>query len=197
MSRLLLSPIRMMRLRRWCDGLRLNLRRRWLGRIAVEISHRAGCFRGWRRPEFVDNRSGQTVLRPAAPPASATTSATPRPPLAAGHLIGASQAGLLVGFVFVGFALIGNDAGYRDRVERDARGVIVVARSSPFAHLAGTTAAPAAALALVAICFRHTAAVFAGRGILGQAFGLFGFHLRFDFDVEWLFLVECFLGLRR
>src|SRR3954466_14939146 len=73
----------MLRLRRWSDRLELNLRR-WLpARIAVEISHRAGCFRGWRRPEFVDNRSGQTVLQPAAPPASATTSTTPRPPLPA------------------------------------------------------------------------------------------------------------------
>src|SRR5438046_3946570 len=160
----------MLRLRRWCDGLGLNLRRRWLGRIAVEVSHCAGSFRGWRRPEFVDNRSGQTVLRPAAPPASATPSATPRPPLGAGRLIGASQAGLFVGFVFAGFVLIGNDAGYRNRVEWDARGVIVVARCAPFARFAGTTAAPAAPLALVAIRFGLAADVFAGRGLLGEAF---------------------------
>jgi hypothetical protein len=75
--------IRLLWLGRWCDGLRLNLRLRRLGWIAVEIGHRAGCFRGRRRPEFVDNRSGQTVLRAAAPPASAATSAPPRPPLAA------------------------------------------------------------------------------------------------------------------
>src|SRR5258705_2464425 len=190
MSRLLLSTIRLLWLRRWCDELRLNLRRRLLGRIAVEISHRAGRFRGWRRPQFVDYRSGQTVLRPAAPPASATTSAPPRPPLAAGRLIGASQAGLLIGFVFVGFALIGNDAGYRDRVEWGARGVIVVAWRSAFARLAGTAAPSPPPLALVAIHFRLTAAVFAGRGILDQAFGLLGFHFGFDFDVDRLFLVE-------
>ena len=84
MSRLLLSTIRLLWLRRWCDELRLNLRRRLLGRSAVEISHRARRFRGWRRPQFIDDRSGQTVLRPAAPPASTTPSATPWPPLAAG-----------------------------------------------------------------------------------------------------------------
>src|SRR6266705_1210850 len=108
----------MLRLRRWCDGLGLNLRRRWLGRIAVEVSHCAGSFRGWRRPEFVDNRSGQTVLRPAAPPASATTSATPRPPLAAScGVIGAKLAGLLFRFIFVGIAFFGDHAGNRDRLK--------------------------------------------------------------------------------
>ncbi len=183
----------MLRLRRWCDELRLNLRRRWLGRIAVEISHRAGCFRGWRRPEFVDNRSGQTVLQPATPPASATTSTPPRPPLAAGCLIGASQAGLLLRFVLVGIAFFGDHAGNRDRIKCHPRGVMVLARGSAFAHLPGTTATAAAPLALVAIRLRLTAAVCASRRILGQAFGLLGFHLRFDFDVEWLFLVEGFL----
>src|SRR2546430_17382257 len=115
----------MLRLRRWCDGLGLNLRRRWLGRIAVEVSHCAGSFRGWRRPEFVDNRSGHTVLRPAAPPASATPSATPRPPLRAGLLIGASLPRLFVGFRFAAFFFIGNDAGYPNRAEWNAPVVIV------------------------------------------------------------------------
>src|SRR5258707_10473658 len=179
MSRFLLSTIRLLWLRRWCDELRLNLRRRLLGRIAVEISHRARRFRGWRRPQFIDDRSGQTVLRPAAPPASTTPSATPWPPLAAGRLIGASQAGLLIGFVFVGFALIGNDAGYRDRVEWGARSAIVFAWRSAFARLAGTAAPSPPPLALAPLRFRLTAAALAARGILGQPFGLVGLHLRF------------------
>src|ERR1700730_2330281 len=106
-------------LRGCCDGLRLNLPCGGLGWTSVEIGYRAGCFRDWRRPEFVGNRSGQTVLQPAAPAAAPPTRAAPAPPparagppLAAGSgLVGAGLAGLLLGFVFVGFAFLGDHAG--------------------------------------------------------------------------------------
>src|ERR1700730_1743351 len=107
-------------LRGCCDGLRLNLPCGGLGWTSVEIGYRAGCFRDWRRPEFVGNRSGQTVLQPAAPAAAAHPPPTPAarrgpapppapagPPLAAGSgLVGAGLAGLLLGFVLVGFAFL-------------------------------------------------------------------------------------------
>src|SRR4051794_24957676 len=80
-------------LRRPCDGFGLNLRQRgWLGRIAVEIGHRAGCFRRRDRSEFVCNRSGKPILGAAATATSAATPAAARPPLAAGRLVGASLA---------------------------------------------------------------------------------------------------------
>src|SRR5580704_5142950 len=81
---------------RGSDGFGLDHRQRRFRRvISIEIGSRAGSLRRRCRPEFVHNRSGQTVLRSAAPAASATTSATAGPPLATCRLIGANQAGLL------------------------------------------------------------------------------------------------------
>ena len=71
----------------------------------------------------------------------------------------------------------------------------LVSRRSALARLAGAAApAPAPLAPGTAICL---AALFPCRGFLGQAFGLFGFHFEFDFDVEWLFVAIRFLGLRR
>jgi len=56
---------------------------------------------------------------------------------------------------------------------------------------------PPSPLALVAVRFGFAVALFAGRLIIGQPFGLFGFHFRFDFDVERLVLVKRLFSLRR
>src|SRR5258708_19998915 len=141
-------------------------------------------------PEFVHNRSGEAVLQPAAPAASATTSAPAGPRLAACRLIGANRSGLLVGFVFVGFAFIRNGAGNRGRVRHNARNLVLVTREPAFADLAGTAATPTPTLALVAIRLRFAATTRADRRFVGQPFGLFGFQFRFDFDVDRLFLFQ-------
>src|SRR5258706_11475726 len=109
----------------------------------------------------------------------------------------ARLAGLLLRLVLVGLAFFDDHAWNGDRLKCHTRGVVVLARSAPFACLPRTTTPPAAALALVAIRFSFTAAVLAGRGILGQAFGLVGFHFGSDFDVDRLVLVGSFLPLRR
>src|ERR1700687_4725676 len=116
MRRLLMTAIRLLLLGRRCNGFGLNHRQRWLGWgcwlgwASIEVGNRAGCFRNRCRPEFVRDRSGQTVLRAATPAASATTSATAGPPLAACRLIGASHSGLLVGFVLLGFTFVAGEA---------------------------------------------------------------------------------------
>src|SRR5260370_34844103 len=74
---------------------------------------------------------------------------------------------------------------------------MALARTAPSACFARPTTPPAAALALVAIRFSFTAALLAGRGILGQAFGLVGFHFGFDFDVDRLVPVQRFPPLSR
>src|SRR5258708_36508675 len=103
---------------------------------------RVGCFRGGCRPDFVQNRSGQAVLEPAAPAASATTSAPAGPPLAAGRLIGANHTGLLVGFVLVGFAFIRGSAGSRGPVRYNSRNLVLVTRRAALTRPAGTAAPP-------------------------------------------------------
>src|SRR6202043_4018882 len=143
------------------------------------------------------NRSGQTVLEPAAPAAAAATAAAAGPPFAAGRLTGANRAGLFVRFVLVGFAFLGDDAGNRDRFERHAAALGFLTRRTAFARFAGTAAPPAPPLALVAVSRGFTVSRLAYRRILGEPFGLVGLHLRFGFDVERLVVVEGFLSLRR
>ncbi len=125
-------------------GFRLNHRQRW---TAVEIGHRARGFRRRCRPEFVGDRSGEAFLQSSAPAASATASATSRPPLAVRGLIGVGLAGLLVGFLVVAFAVFGNDAGDRRCFERNAGGLTVFAGRSAFARLAAAAAPPPPPLA--------------------------------------------------
>ena len=74
---------------------------------------------------------------------------------------------------------------------------MITARAA-FARFAGPAAPPAAPFppgAAIAVGFG--AALFNGRGFVGQPFSLFCFHFRLDFDVERLFLLVCFLYLRR
>src|SRR5487761_2619160 len=165
-----LAAIRQWLLWRRRNGFGLHHRQRRLRRISVEIGNGARHLRRRCRPEFVHNRSGQTVLRPAPPAASAATSATAGPPLALCGLIGANHAGLLLAFV---------------------------TRRAIFACLAAPAAPPPTPLAPRTFGSGFGAGLFAAGGIPGEPFGLFGFHLRFDFDVERLVLVECFLQLRR
>src|SRR5260370_16292607 len=96
----------------------------------------------------------------------------------------ASLAGLLLRLVLVGLAFFDDHAWNGDRLKCHTRGVVVLARSAPFACLPRTTTPPAAALALVAIRFSFTPAVLAGRGILGQPFRLPRFPFHFDFHVH-------------
>jgi len=178
-------------------GLRLNFRPQVARPQCRRNRPPRRLLRGLAPAEFVDDRSGQTVLRPAAPPASAATPATPWAPLAAGCGVIRREAGrvgrLALRFVVVGVAFFGDHAGNGDCLKCQARGVMLFARWPPFAHLAGTTAAPAAALALVAIRFSLTAAVFAGRESSARPFALLCFHFGFDLDVDRLVLVERFL----
>ena len=189
------TAIGMLRFGRRRDGFGLNLRQRRFGRSGVEIGDRAGCFRNGCRSEFVRDRSGQTILRSAAPPPSAATSATAGSPLAAGRLIGTNRAGLILGFFLVGFAFVGDRVRRGNHVRHNVRGLGVIARGSAFARLAGTTAPPPSPLALVAIRIGFAVALLAGRCVVGQPFGFLGFDLRLD--LEGLVLVERLLGLRR
>ncbi|HTE96877.1 MAG TPA: hypothetical protein VK678_25740, partial [Bradyrhizobium sp.] len=192
---------------RWChgfglngrqNGFGLNDRQRRLARISIEIGNRIGRFRdrGW--PEFVRNRSGQTIIRPAAPAAAAPTSATARPSLAAWPLIGANHAGLLFAFVLVGFVLVAGHAGNPRGLGHHVRNFAFVACGRPaVTRLAGTTAPPPPPLALVAIGIGFAVARLADRHILRQPFGLFGFHFRLGFDVERLFVLGGFFDIGR
>src|ERR1700687_5794938 len=84
MRRLLMTAIRLLLLGRRCNGFGLNHRQRWLGWgcwlgwASIEVGNRAGCFRNRCRPEFVRDRSGQTVLRAAPPGASRAVSSRNR-----------------------------------------------------------------------------------------------------------------------
>src|SRR5260221_671079 len=120
-----------------------------------------------------------------------------RPSLAAGRLIGARRARLLLGFVLVGFAVVHDRAGNRWRVGRNARNFALVTHRRAVARLAGTAAPPPPPLALVAIRIGFAVACLADRRIVDQPFGLFGFHLRLGFDVERLFLVGGFFDIGR
>ncbi len=108
-------------------------------------------------------------------------------------MFAARCAGLLVAFLVVGFAILGNRAF--DHLRRHAHGVTLVTRRAAFTRLA--TAAPAAAaLAAMAVRFAFTGNRFLGPGgLVGQPFGFFG--LDFAFDIERLFVVIGFLGLGR
>src|SRR5258708_22646555 len=66
-----------------------------------------------------------------------------------------------------------------------------------FARLTGAPASPPPPLAPGAIRLGLTLAALAGRGIVGERFGLLSFHLRFDLDVERVVLLEGFFRLRR
>ncbi len=62
-------------------------------------------------------------------------------------------------------------------------------RGAAFARLAATATPPPPPLALVTLGVGFAAGFLAGRGFLGQPFGLVGFDFRFGLDVERLFLV--------
>src|SRR5882757_8215908 len=189
--------IRVLSFGRRCDGFGLNDRQRRLARISIEIGNRIGRFRDRDRPQFVRNRSGQTVFRSAAPAATATTSATAWPSLAAWPLIGANHAGLLLAFVLVGFGLVAGHAGDPCGLRHHARNFALLARGPAVTRLAGTAAPPPPPLALVAIRIGFAVARLADRHIVGQPFALFGFHFRLGFDVERPFVVGGFFDIGR
>ena len=114
MDRILRRRVHKLRFWRGCDAFGVDFGQRRRGRITVEIGDGIRGFRGRRRRQLVHDRAGQTFFA-TAPAAPATTSATAWPPLAACRLIGANRAGLLFGFILVGFVFVGDDAGNRDR----------------------------------------------------------------------------------
>ena len=142
-----------------------------LGRAAIEIGNRVGRFRSRRRPEFVGDRSGQTVFRSL--PRRRRPPRRPRrrgPPLAIGALIGARQARLFARFVLVGFAV-----ARRPRAPSAVRGsVMLLAMHRPRAerrlHAARRTAAPAAPpLAAVTVAFAFALPASLAGGVVGRA----------------------------
>src|SRR4051812_28134268 len=172
-------------MRRLRGRLGLDQRRRGLVRAAVEIGHSFGGFRRRCRPEFIRDRSGETVFRPAAAPtASATATAAARTPLAIRRLIAARHAALVVAFVLVGFAVVTGDGAFH-RFGHDAhgivflaRGAVVLARRTAFTRLA--TAAPAPApLAALTVGFAFAAGFFAADGVFRETLGLLGFDFAF------------------
>ena len=116
-------------------------RLRSLRRISVEIGNRARRLRRGRRSELIGNRSGKPVLR-TAPPATASTSATPGPPLTALRLIGTHLAWLFFRFILVGIAFIG--AGDFGRLlRRCVRKSALFAGEGAVARLATAASTPA------------------------------------------------------
>ncbi|OIQ76199.1 hypothetical protein GALL_421210 [mine drainage metagenome] len=73
------------------------------------------------------------------------------------------------------------------------RRAAVVTRGACLARLAAAATPPPPPFAPRAF----GAGLLAAGGFLGEPFGLLGFHFRFGFNVERLFLVERFLRLRR
>jgi hypothetical protein len=130
-------------------------------RSAVKIGHRTCGFRSRGRPQFVGNRSGETVFGPATPTASTATSAAAGPPLAVGGLIATGKARLFLALVLVALGVVGNRTGAS--LGRDMRGVmffaLIFVSWTAFTRLAGAAAPPAPPLALVTIAIGRTGAV--------------------------------------
>jgi len=89
---------------------------------------------------------------------------------------GMCKAWLFLGPVLLGFALIG-DATFSGFGHRGAYDFVVIARRSAVACLAAAAAPPPAPLAPMAVAF--TARFLAGRRIVAQTLGLFGFDFAF------------------
>src|SRR5277367_5810588 len=112
---------------------------RWLRRNSIEVGDRACRLRHWNRPELVGDRSGKTVFGSATPAASAAASTAPRPPLAR-SIIGTRLVRLFAGFVFIGFAFVGDFRIGRNACVRRERAIL--ARRSAFARVAAAATPP-------------------------------------------------------
>src|SRR5690606_10048163 len=132
----------------------------------------------------------------AAPAASTAASAAARTAIAIAGLIVADCALRFVGFVLIAFGIGGGNrlGALGQHVHQVA---VLARRRSAFAGLVATAAAAAAAArAALAVAFAlGGAGFFAGRPVVGEAFGLVGLDLGLVF--EQLFLVVGLIDLRR
>ncbi len=155
-----------------------------MGRSTVKISHRAYSFRSRGWPQFVGNRSGETVFGPTTPAASTAASTAAGPPLAVGGLIATGKARLFLALVLVALGVVGYRTGAG--LGRDMRCVmffaLIFVSWTAFTRLAGAATPPAPPLALVTIAIGRTGAIgrraagLTGNGIVGKPLALLGFH---------------------